>query len=243
MSDNRKILIALQICPLDKAPGMVLAKLIADLEPRHSDRADFLFFARFDTELEMGTINYVARKFNTQHYLNRWHRGTGWPFGCNQAFSGLAEFIYARGEARKFADYKAVLIVEADACPMHPNWISQLSNDWDVASAKGAKIFGPLIEGEHPHINANCMFSTDRKFMKWLARDAQFASTRGGWDWLLAPEFKQRGWADSTAMRSWWRYPSMSQETYDSLLAQGVAFFHGVRDASLRNLVRKRFIG
>lgn len=245
MLDSRKFLIVLHVCPLDKAPGMVLAKLIADLESRHNEQADFLFFSRFDTELDMGSVNYVARKFNTQHYLNRWHRGSGWPLGCNLAAAGLFEYVYAMGEARKFSNYKAVLNMEADSAPLQPNWINQLSHGWDAAAAKGAKIYGPMIDpdGPHPHINANCMFSTDRKFMKWLARDSGALSSRGGWDWLLAPEFKLRGWSDSPLFRSWWRFPTMDAPTYDSLLAQGVAFFHGVRDASLRNLVRKRFIG
>ncbi len=57
-----KILIALQFWKGDRDMAMKLARLMADLEPKHSDDADVLFISRFDTMQDVDAVKYVSRK-------------------------------------------------------------------------------------------------------------------------------------------------------------------------------------
>ncbi len=238
----QKILLALQFWEGDKAEAMKRARLIADLQPGHSDKADFLFVSRFDCTQDMGTVEQVSRKFNTHHVINR-RRGEGWPHGCNELFFGTMDWVFSHAEAGRIPDYKAILTFEADSCPLHPNWINDLSASWDAAKTY---VHGPLLENGVPgaggHINGNCMMSGDMKFLKWLTREKGGCTPVGGWDYLFYPEFKRWGAKDAPGMKSWWRVPSINQETYDSLLAQNVCFLHGCKDDSLVRLVRSRFL-
>ena len=63
-----KILLALQFYPGDQKAAMALARLLADIEPRHSDRADIVFAGRFDVKHDRETIGYVARSFNVMPF-------------------------------------------------------------------------------------------------------------------------------------------------------------------------------
>jgi hypothetical protein len=237
MSD--KILLALQFYEGDKELACKVARLIADLEPRHSDKADFLFVSRFDCSQDMDTIGYVARKFNVHHYINR-QRGTMWPHGPNSQWFGTMDYVFSYSEAKRIPPYKAVLTFEADACPLAPNWISELSQFWDGAKKK---VVGPLLLAPGEHINGNAMFSGDKAFLKWVSRDIGGCSPHMGWDYVLAPQFKKAGWSDCPKMRSWWKTPTSDYETFEKLSAQGAVFLHGVKDDSMIRHVRRRFIG
>lgn len=221
MADKRKILLALQFWNGDKARAMEVARLIADLEPRLSEKADFLFVSRFDCSQDEDTIKYVSRKFYTHHYINR-TRGEMWPHGCNALWFGTMDWVYSHGLAKRVPDYKAVLTFEADAFPLAPNWVSELHQEWDRVNVK---VLGALQSSPGPHINGNALFSGDPAFLKWVAREKGGCRPSGGWDYLLASEFRKRGWSNSNLFRSWWGYPTMTRETFDSLVAQGVVFF------------------
>ncbi len=232
----KKILLAIQFWGGDKVEAMKRARLIADLQTGHSDQADFLFFSRFDTTNDIDTVKYVSRKFDTFHAINR-RRGVGWPGGCNDLFFGMVDWVYSHKEAKKVPDYKAILAFEADSCPLHSNWISQLHDSWDKARSC---VHGPLLE-QGPHVNGNCLVSADMKFLRWLARERGGCTPVGGWDYLMYKDFKPWGISDAPSMKSWWRVPSMDEPAYESLLAQNVCFLHGVKDDSLVRLVRKKF--
>lgn len=237
----KKILLALQFWEGDKKPAMEVARIIADLEPRHCELADFLFVSRFDCEQDMEVVKYVSRKFNTLHYINRWRRGKEWPHGCNELFFGTMDYFCALQESKPVPEYKAILTFEADSGPLHPHWIKSLSDGWDAAKTK---MYGPMIDekGPHPHINGNCMVSGDLSYLRWISRDVGGCKPNVGWDWLLAPKFKNKGWANAPEMRSWWRFPTVSPEVFESLISEGVAFFHGCKDDSLIRNVRRRFL-
>lgn len=236
MSD--KLLLALQFYHGDKAQAMQVARLIADLEPRLSERADFLFVSRFDTPHDMDTVKYVSRKFHVNTYVSR-SRGELWPHGPNSLWFGLMEHVCASSIARRTPLYKSVLTFEADASPLSPSWISALHENWDKAKVK---VLGAMQTQPAQHINGNALFSCDPAFLHWIARKVGGCKPSGGWDFILAPEFRRRGWADSSLFRSWWGYPTMTRETFDSLIAQDVVFFHGCKDDSVIRHVRDRFL-
>lgn len=248
----KKILIAIPFWEMDKEQAMLAATLIADLETRHSDKADLLFMSRFDcVPADKRVLDHVSRKFNTYSQVCK-RRGTGWGHGSNELFFGIMDWVYSNTVAKKIPEYKSVLIFESDSCPLTPHWLTALHDAWDKSQsgAKVVKICGPLLaQPEHPqmpkgvsHINANAMYSADIKFLKTLARDIGGCSPQGGYDWFLAPKFLKMGWADCPQIKSWWRSINLTPALLDSLIHQGVVMMHGFKDNSVLNLVRQRFL-
>lgn len=244
-ADPRKLLIALQFWEGDKAMAMKVARLIADLETRHSDRADFLFSSRFDTGHDPQTVQYVNRRFNTTTHICKNWRGTGWPFGCNQVWLGTHDFIYDQMNAKKMPDYKAILTLEADACPLRPDWIARLSDAWDKANVKclGALISpGPHSTGGK-HINGNALVSGDLTFLYTLTRRIGGCNPGGGYDYLLAPFFMKEGWANCPLIRSHWHAPTATDDFLDRLVKEEACHLHGIKDESVHKYVRKKYLG
>lgn len=236
---SNKILLALQFWEGDRKPAMETARLIADLEPRMSEHAEFLFVSRFDCQHDLETVDYVSRKFKVHTFINRHRQGKEWPHGCNELWFGTVDHVYDFGRANRMPAYKAVLTFESDACPLSPHWISRLSAEWDRAKVK---VFGPMQKSPGTHINGNCLVSGELSFLKMLGRDIGGCSPHGGWDYILAPLFKKHGWADCPLMKSFWGCKTMTKAWFENLLAEQVCFVHGVKDDSVRRMVRERFL-
>jgi hypothetical protein len=238
--DKRKILLALQYWDGDKANAMQVARLIADLEPRLCERADFLFVSRFDCQHDQSSVEYCSRKFKMRTHISR-RRATGWPWGCNELWFETMQYVYEHTVAdRREPLYKAVLTFEADAFPLCPNWISILSDSWD--DCRPANIVGSLLQHPGPHVNGNALFSCDLNFSHWVSRQLCGCAPSGGWDYILAPRFKEWGWKNSPLMRSWWQTPTLEAERFEALLGQQVCFLHGVKDLSTIQHVRKKYL-
>jgi hypothetical protein len=241
MSNSGKILLALQYWDQDKQLGMKLARLIADMEDRHSDKADFLFMSRFDCTHDTNTEKYVNRKFNTYSVTNR-RRASGWPHGCNDLWFGVMDWIYIMREAKKIPQYDAVFTFEADGAPLLPNWITVLRHAWDTAQMeKRTYVYGAFLQYPAPHINGNGLFSCDPKFTYWLAREKVAASPHKGWDYELAPDFARWGWGNCPCIKSYWRTETFGEEQFVNEVNQGVAWLHGIKDDSLIDICRKRY--
>lgn len=240
MSD--KILLALQFWGGDKIQAMKLARLIADLEPGMSSRADFLFISRFDCSHDVPTVEHVSRKFKVFTHVNRTRREVGWPAGCNGLWFGTMDHVYALGESKRMPPYKAVLTFEADGFPMRPDWIPRLHDAWDEANRRKPIVaLGAMQTSPGLHINGNALFSGDKKFLFKIARQISGCAPHKGWDYVLAPEFRKLGWADCPKMRSWWNYPTMSVKDFEAIIAQDVVFFHGCKDDSVLRHMRQKY--
>lgn len=248
----KKILIAIPFWEQDKEQAILAARLIADLQVGHSDKADVLLMSRFDCPpADKELLGYISRKFNCFSQVCK-RRGVGWGHGSNELFFGVMDWVYANTVARKLQEYKAILMFESDSCPLTPNWLTELHDSWDQSQRgpKPVKVFGPLLaQPEHPrmpkgisHINANALYSGDIKFLKTVARDIGGCSPHGGYDWFLAPRFMQIGWKDCPQIKSWWRHCNATPAVLDSLIHQGVVMMHGFKDNSLLNLVRQRYL-
>lgn len=242
-----KILLALQMWEGDQAQALALARLIADLEPRHNDRADFLFSYRFDCPPDKKTEEYVATRFNTFSWVNRHRRGEGWPGGCNDLWFGTMDRVYDLCNSGQMPEYKAVLTFEADAAPLVPHWLNALHTEWDNLSQKGAKLVGHLLQ--YPpqpqvrlHCNGNALFSGDLTYLHHLARKIGGCPPSAGWDFYLAPQLKNLGWADCPAIRSYWNAQTALPPFLERVTNEGCAFLHGVKDQSVLNYVRDRYL-
>lgn len=232
-----KILISIPFWNGDRWQAMLLAKLLADLEPKHSTRADLLLVNRFDCKpFDAAAIKYLSRKFNIyQHQSKR--KDVGWPQGCNGLFFGSLEYIYHMSEAGKIPVYKAIFNMGSDVVPLVKDWIDYLHYQWSflppnlrhpVTSA------GALIEGDHEHINGDAfLFTGEVPFLKWLAKDIGGVKVRAGWDWVLAAEFRNRGWGNLQGVHSLWQTPTMTRAEAENWRKNGAVLIHGVKDDSL----------
>lgn len=243
---TNKFLICLQFWEGDRAQALQLARLIADIEPTMSERADFLFVSRFDCTHDTATVNYVARKFKTFTHTSK-RRGTGWPSGCNGTFFGTMEWFYHKKQARQVVPYKAAFCIEADGIPMSKTWIADLSNHWDwINNRKPVVMAGAwLANGPIPdcgHINGNAFISGDLKFLKHLVARIQDVDINVGWDYCLAPTFREWGWSDMPQIRSVWRTP-LTEQIFLHHQRTGTLWFHGSKDDAGIKLCRKHLLG
>jgi hypothetical protein len=239
---TKKILIALLFWEGDKEQSMRLARLLADLEFGHSEQADFLFVSRFDSKHDDHTIRYVSRKFNVHTHTSK-RRGTGWPMGCNGVFFGMLEWVYHKISAGLVPHYESILVLGGDGAPLRTDWISHFVNN----QQDGVFVSGALVRGEYgarDHINGDCaLLSGDLQFLKWLTLDIADISTVAGWDWVLADQFKQRGWKNLPFVKSVWNCPTpFTQDNWNYEANQGTVWFHGVKGYSLQTLCRKNLI-
>lgn len=237
---DRKILIALQYWDGDKAQALALARFLADLEPRHSDDADFLFMARFDSALDTPTIQHVSRKFNVHSRISR-RRAKGWPCGCNDLWFSVMEWAQSMIQARKIPHYKAIFTCEADGCPIQRDWIAQLSLEWDRVNRPTPVVMAGALVMPGPHINGNALMSGDMNFLTWIGRRVGGVTPNSGWDYIMRDDFKKRGWADIPRMKSIYNTPTFSPEQYADMIKNEWIWVHGVKDQSLIQMGRDRF--
>jgi hypothetical protein len=244
-----KILILLPFWKGDRSDAMGLARLLADMEPAYSGAADFAFLARRDCKHDTATVNYVSKKFNTFTATSARHE-TGWPQGCNGTFFGGIDWCLRGISGGKLPAYKAIFNCAADTCPLVNDGLLYLHSEWDRLSKQGAKIAGAMVGGNGRcqggnHINGDCtLISGDPEYLSFIARQAgSVIRGGGGWDWVLAPQFEMKGWANIPGIISQWKRGPFCEDEWDGYRAGGMKWLHGVKGLSLVNVARKRLLG
>lgn len=166
----------------DRDQAMKLARLIADIEPGFRSDVTFLFSARFDTKHDQPTVDYVAKKFPVAMVTTK-KMVTGWPAGCNNLWVETYQNCIVLVE-RGVIQAKSILFVEADAIPLHKDWINMLLKEYNDS---GKDIMGAWLkrgDAGSEHINGNCMMSVDFwKKQKGILNPV----FKGGWDAICAP--------------------------------------------------------
>lgn len=245
MAMSNKILLALQFWEKDRAQAMELARLLADIEPAHSDAADFIFINRFDCPpADSAIIKHVSRKFRVHSYRSP-RRGVGWPNGCNELWFGTMEWFYHLAEAKKIPHYKAAFTFEADCVPLSKNWLKTFSTQWDRLNAvspvyiAGRKL---RFENGYEHINGNCFVSGDLKFLHWLVKRVCGAPPNVGWDYCMAPAFRQWGWAEMPGQECYWQTKTINEYALVAEVQRGIMWLHGVKDNSALKHSRKLLV-
>jgi hypothetical protein len=237
------LILNLQFWEGDKAQAMALARLLADIElaPRHD--VHFLFTSRFDCEHDEATVEYVTKKFPKCYKLTTKRKATGWPNGPNQMMGESYESIITmikRGTG--FRNATGIMFIEADCVPLHRNWISLLSKEWEDC---GKAVLGAWLKAGDAgmeHINGNCIINTT--FWKKCAAIMHPAS-KGGWDASLRYQILPNGypskliWSDyrlGTTDNPWrgeaylWE-PKRYRDKENALYGQDLypCWFHGIK--------------
>lgn len=243
---SNKILIIVPFWDGDRWMANTLLRFLADLEPTHSDKADILMLARFDTDADGPTVEAVSKKFNVYSYVSK-KRMVGWPAGCNSVAFSAFEWAYSQISSGRIPGYKALFMMGPDTCPLQKGWIDFLHRTWDSMNKdKNVYVAGHLLfAGNRMHINGDaCLLSGRLDFLKWLNTEANSMRPLAGWDYFLAPQFEQWGWEHIPAVRSIWdrRVPFTDYPDWYNETAIGTVIFHGQKDLSLLTLARQKLL-
>lgn len=222
-------LLNLQFWRGDLKDAADLASLLSRIpNGRHGDY-DILLTNRFDCPPMHGAvIGALTRRFDVFTYKST-TQATGWPAGCNALWLDSMQWIAAR-QGFSLPRYKWVLCMEADDCPLAPNWLDTLDSEWDKY---GMRVVGDVVQFPAWHVNGNAMFSAAPDFMQYI-RGIKRLDPKKGWDFYLAEQFRRWGWAKTPAIVSVWNTLSTDVETVKSYRDQGAVMLHGVKDDSVR---------
>lgn len=243
---NPKCLIIIPFWEADRGMANTLARLLADLEPVHSDRADVLMLARFDCEPDGPTIEAISKKFNVYSYISK-KRMTGWPNGCNSVAFAAFEWAYFQMTNGRVPGYKFLLLLGPDTCPLSRNWLARIHHEFDSMNAnKNVYVSGCLIDHpSHPHINGDAiLLSGQLDFLKWLALQASSRMGNAGWDWALASQFQNWGWENIPCIKSVWNrnVPFLEHDWINEVHSAKTVLFHGQKSFSLLDMARRELL-
>lgn len=229
-----RIALALQFCPLDFDAAMRNAVRITDNEPVFRKDVEFVFVERFDAQVDRKVLEHVSSRFVTSvHHSTR--RATGHPAGCNDLWcdwvvcGALGKYL-----SGKWADVKCMFTMEGDTIPVHPDWISKLSEEWNKAADAGKFIVGCWMDVGIPgvgHINGNMLVPPE---LGRLIPATVGCPPNAAWDMYLAKDFHPH-WYKSGAIANFYRHTNMTEEQASRTWAgssEPPVVIHGVKDLS-----------
>ena len=215
-----------------------LVRLLANLEPQFSSDTEFLLVSRGGASIGSDSLSLLRSKFTT-HVHQSLRTETGWPVGCNSVSVAGFQWILHR-VCLGPSPYKAIFYCAPDSCPLVRDALSYIHRRWASLSSRALPPYfaGALVPPgpDRPvHINSDCsILSTDAQFLSWLFKRCSEEVNNGGWDCLLAEEFRTLwGWHPLSGIRSSWQRPSFHESEWQELRDDGVSWLHGVKDQSL----------
>lgn len=240
---QRKLLIVLNYWNGDRDMMKSLAELICDLESKRNENADILFFRRWDAEqMPHALIHRLEEKFESVKQLAcRRRNAGGYPYGPNEMFYDLLESMYGRDWQMK---YYAFLNMEADCCPLSPDWIEQMIAAYTEAynERKSAAGHFSYDGSSRPHLNGAGIYSTDfwqkAGGMNIIGGPANIA-----YDVYHAQRIVPISKDVSQILLDFNR-KTINEEDLFSLKKNGnpVYYLHGVKDLSAITAVRNKFV-
>lgn len=234
-------LLVIQFWDGDKANALRLARFIADLEARPRNDVDVLFLARHDAKHNLEVMKHVARKFNVYSYTTPSH-ATGHLIGSWAMWHSIAEWVYHKKLAGQVPDYKWIFPFEGDCSVLRPDWINEISKEWDESCAY---VLGSEVQSPRLHINGNLVYSGDRNFLQWLVMQVTSAgvpSWKDAWDIFLFPHFVRWGAAFSNRILSVCGKRGVSDSEWAWMKAQGYCFVHGEKTGELFQRAQKELL-
>jgi hypothetical protein len=224
-----KFIVAIQYYNGDRSEAMELAGLLADFEEKKREDVDFILCPRFDAdEPEPAIVEKLRGKFGGVLVVRTTKQATGYPMGCNAQWADLITWAMTAG----YSGDDAIFTTEADSFAWRRDWIDVVKEEWMKARAMDKLCMGCVIYTTPPHVNGNAVFIWD-----WAARCPQMLMNipeKVAWDYHFG-NFLCTHVYPTLEIVSLWQH-----ENFDSSkLMRQHAFFHGVKDESGRNLMRK----
>jgi hypothetical protein len=226
-----EVLVAISFWDGDRELCRKMVDLIVDLEPVHvGRRAGILLVHRQDCKVDNEMVAKLKTRFDVLvHKSDSPNRG--WPQGCNGMFSST--ILHVR---RWKIPCKCIYWMEADCTPMYPGWFDDLAQAWrerkPMTLVKGwtGDCNG---DGTGWHITGCALYDPE------IAIKMPFiTSTAGGaWDYEHRRAIMARG-ERTTLIENWYR----KNKAPDSLMDKKYAVVHGIKDGSLCDMVRKKYL-
>ena len=151
------MIVALQYYAEDLNQTMSLARLLADLEPRHRTDITLALVRQPDTPvttLTTDTVRHCEQKFPVIQFASP--KGAhGHPVACTAIWTGMMESFHASHPS------SAILTLDGGDCvPLHRDWISLMLREHQQTLSEGKLITGsPYWLGGCPlHVNPNAVF-------------------------------------------------------------------------------------
>ena len=237
------MLYALQVYDAEIPKAIELAKLHVEISNhRPYTQAACMLVYRKDCpaskELE-ANLNLAFANFSV--YRSK-RRDAGFPEGSNALWCETMQQVAALNQQKRLSS-EFVLTTEADAYPISMDWIPKLVEAWRRSKARVVGCWHPQIgigDSECGHINGNAMFDLNLGSL-----NPKFIGCPGniGWDLYYAEIFKALGWADIPEIRNWYKRQDVSAKEIQKLRADGCVFLHGIKDASVQDLLSKEWFG
>ena len=238
----RKLLIVINYWEGDRLMAKTLAELIADLEPKRNEKADILFFRRYDAEqMPNLLIDKMTDKFVKCKQLKcRRMNAVGYPYGPNEMFYDLLERM---NNMEWQSEYYAFLNMEADCVPLAPGWIDKLIEEFGSAYDEGKFAIGHVVQhNPGTHLNGSALYSND------------FWQRAGGMNMIGGPAASAYDIyhanrilpiaKDSSAMLMDFNRKTINESDLDNVRKNGEkpVYLHGVKDMSALVGIRNKYI-
>jgi hypothetical protein len=174
------LILAVQYYDQDEAAAMRLARLIADIEPKRRDDVMLMFCRRYDmpmTGLAWHTFLHCGLKFRVGQLVSG-RDGKGHPAGCNELSAGVFDQL-AAGWAAGRLGMPSVALLEADGCPLRPDWIDCLLREHAATVEAGKRVTGAFVTTPYQHINGSLI----AHLSMWLDRPSlHHTPSEHAWD-------------------------------------------------------------
>jgi hypothetical protein len=190
----------------------------------------------------MSVVNALKSRFDV-HVAKSTHRGTGYPWGSWCLWFSVWEWVARRLRVKGARQYDWVFAFEADCSPAQPQWIEAIDREV-CAAPKDAMVLGSVVYHHQMHINGNLVVRPDVRFFNWLLRGVTVAGVppKAAWDLYLFPEFVKQGVCGLRAIRNACALPTTPPGYLDFCKQEGVFFVHGIKDESLKQVFRERYV-
>jgi hypothetical protein len=240
---KRKLLIVINYYSGDREMAKKLGDLIADLEFTSNDKADIAFHRRFDAEQMPNLVkDRLLSKFSKVHdFKCRRMNAVGYPFGPNEMFYDLIERLSNRDWQ---LEYYAFLNLEADCCPLTPDWIDKMIAAYEEAWNSGKSAAGHICQSDiRVHLNGVAVYSTDfwhkAGAMNIIGGPASVAYDVHHAERVLPISI------DTSSILLDFNRKTISAEDLASITKHGAKpyLLHGVKDASALIHVRNKYCG
>lgn len=237
-----KLLVVIQYYEGDKQAAEELGSLIADLERVRNRNTDIMIFARHDaTEYDRTIRTKLEAKFD-KVYFQRCRRkdAKNYPFAANEMFYDLVTLLAQFAPWKD--DYFAFLNLESDCTPLHPGWIGELVDQFQIAKARGYSAVGHLHGNPIDHMNGVAVYAID--FWKKVgAGKLNGGNPQSAYDVDHAKDILPHA-SDTPYMMLSFKRPTISPTDLFKHHKGNVepAIYHGVKDDSARVAVRAKHI-
>lgn len=227
----------------DRAQMEQVVRLISDLMEKPTTQSELLFLGRYDAEPPSREVyDHAAKRFSKVNYWRCNRVGYGFPDGCSQLIYGLFQYIQDQRRVNRFyLDIDALLILESDCAITRRCWVGELCAEWDRTKSMGKMIAGaiqPSGKWGHDvqeHVNAVGLYDVDILNALPCLKDG---STAVGWDYFHRNSTLPVA-INSPLFKLDWQKQTISPE--ELFADPSVLVYHGVKDQSAVELVRKKY--